>query len=131
MGRKAGGGGIEGGEGDERQLICSDCTGSDSAAQSILRSPFLPSVRHPPPFLAATGGVASGLLLRDPLMAGDTEGADVLQRALAATLDDRHDVIGIPVTTATKEPAKFLPERGAFATLLGCPGELDPLPLGR
>src|SRR3954466_5383977 len=56
--------------------------------------------------LAALGGTAPDQLLRHPLVAGNAEGAHVLQRALAATFHHRHDVVGVPVAGAAKVPAK-------------------------
>ncbi len=76
----------------------------------------------------AAGRAVPGLLLRHPLMARHTERPDVGHRALAATLGDWHDVVGIPVGAAAKEPPIALPELGTFSPLLLGPGLLDPSP---
>src|SRR3954451_18361051 len=81
-----------------------------------------------PPSLASLGGAASGQILGDSLMARDAKGAHVLQRALAATLDHRDDVIGVPVAGAAKVPAELLPELGPFTPLFGRDSQFDPLP---
>src|SRR5215213_1776746 len=74
------------------------------------------------------GGAVPGLLLRHALMAGHTERADVGQRALATPLHDWHDVVGIPIGAAAKEPPIALAELGPVSPLLLGPRTLDPVP---
>jgi hypothetical protein len=61
-------------------------------------------------------------------MTGHTEGPNVRHRALAASLCDGHDVIGVPVGAAAKEPPTALAELGTFSPLLLSPRALDPVP---
>ena len=69
-----------------------------------------------------------GLLRRHSLMTGDTQRPDVGHRALPAPLSDRHDVVGIPVSSAAKEPPIALAELGTVSPALRGPHALDPLP---
>ena len=80
-------------------------------------------------FLTPLGRAVPGLLLRHALMAWDAERPDVRHCALAAPLHDGHDVVGIPVGAAPKEPPVAVPELGPVSPLLLGPRSLDPAPL--
>src|SRR5919112_883342 len=78
--------------------------------------------------LTPMGRAVPGLLLRHMLIARETERPDVGHRALPAPFSNWHDVVGIPVGAAAKEPLIALAELATFSPLLRGPCSLYPSP---